>query len=80
LRKVFEDEKMKLVLNGKETYLGEGLTVSRLLIEQKVKMPEMVSVELNGQIMKRSQFESTTLDEDDKVEFLYFMGGGNVSN
>jgi sulfur carrier protein len=80
LRKVFEDEKMKLVLNGKETYLGEGLTVSRLLIEQKVKMPEMVSVELNGQIMKRSEFENTTLDEDDKVEFLYFMGGGYVSN
>ncbi|MHC4113861.1 MAG: sulfur carrier protein ThiS [Planctomycetota bacterium] len=71
---------MKLVLNGKETYLGEGLTVSRLLIEQKVKMPEMVSVELNGQIMKRSEFENTTLDEDDKVEFLYFMGGGYVSN
>jgi sulfur carrier protein len=80
LRKVLEDEKMKLVLNGKETYLGEGLTVSRLLIEQKVKMPEMVSVELNGQILKRSEFENTTLNEDDKVEFLYFMGGGYVSN
>ncbi len=67
---------MKLIVNGKEGNLTEGLTVSQLLIEQEVKMPEMVSVELNGQILKRSEFENTTLNEDDKVEFLYFMGGG----
>jgi sulfur carrier protein len=50
--------------------------VSQILTEQDVKMPEMVSVELNGKILKRSEFESTTLNEGDKVEFLYFMGGG----
>ncbi len=67
---------MKLIVNGKEGNLAEGLTISQLLIEQEVKMPEMVSVEVNGQILKRSQFENTTLNEGDKVEFLYFMGGG----
>ncbi len=71
---------MKLVVNGKEDNLAEGLTISQLLIEQKVKMPEMVSVEFNGQILKRSEFENTTLNEGDKVEFLYFMGGGNGAN
>ena len=71
---------MNLIVNGKESNLAEGLTISQLLIEQEVKMPEMVSVELNGQILKRSEFESTTLNEGDKVEFLYFMGGGNVIN
>ncbi|MBW2220252.1 MAG: sulfur carrier protein ThiS [Deltaproteobacteria bacterium] len=71
---------MKLVVNGTESNLAEGLTVNQLLIAQEVKMPEMVSVELNGQILKRPEFESTTLNEGDKVEFLYFMGGGNVSN
>ena len=71
---------MKLVVNGKETDSGESLTVSQLLIEQEVKMPEMVSVEVNGQILKRSEFDNTTLNKGDKVEFLYFMGGGNVIN
>ena len=71
---------MKLIVNGKEDNLTEGLTISRLLTEQEVKMPEMVSVELNGRILKRSEFESTTLNQGDKVEFLYFMGGGNVTN
>ena len=69
---------MKLIVNGKESNLAESLTISQLLITQEVKMPEMVSVELNGQILKRSEFESTTLNQGDKVEFLYFMGGGDV--
>ncbi|MHC4462906.1 MAG: sulfur carrier protein ThiS [Planctomycetota bacterium] len=67
---------MKLVVNGQETNLTDSLTVSQLLVEQKVKMPDMVSVELNGQILRRTKFENTILKEDDKVEFLYFMGGG----
>ncbi|MFH1615969.1 MAG: sulfur carrier protein ThiS [Planctomycetota bacterium] len=67
---------MKLIVNGKEIDLAEGLTMSQLLVEQNVKMPEMVSVELNGQILKRSQFENSKLKDGDKVEFLYFMGGG----
>ena len=71
---------MKLIVNGKKTNLSEGLTLSKLLVEQKVKMPEMVSVELNSKILKRSEFENTTLNEGDKVEFLYFMGGCNVIN
>lgn len=68
---------MKFVVNGKEIESNTKLTISKLLVEQNVKMPEMVSVELNGQILKRSEFESTTVKDDDKVEFLYFMGGGN---
>lgn len=71
---------MKLIVNGKDSDLTEGLTVSRLLVEHQVKMPEMVSVELNGQILKRSQFDDTVLNHGDAVEFLYFMGGGSVTN
>lgn len=67
---------MNLVVNGKETDITDVLTVSELLAKEDVKMPQMVSVELNGQILKRSEFETTKLKDDDKVEFLYYMGGG----
>ena len=67
---------MKLIVNGKESDFADSVTVSELLVEQKVKMPDMVSVELNGQILRRTKFEETILKADDKVEFLYFMGGG----
>ncbi|UCG59619.1 MAG: sulfur carrier protein ThiS [Phycisphaerales bacterium] len=70
---------MNLIVNGNETNVDGELTVNELLTEQNVKMPEMVSVELNGQILRRSEFESTKLNEGDAVEFLYFMGGGHAS-
>jgi len=78
--KNFQGDKMNLVINGKETNITGGLTVNQLLVQENVQMPDMVSVELNGQILKRTKFEDTLLKNDDKVEFLYFMGGGSVFN
>jgi sulfur carrier protein len=69
---------MNLVVNGKETNINDGLTVSQLLVEVNIKMPQMVSVELNGRILRKSEYDQTALKENDKVEFLYFMGGGNA--
>jgi sulfur carrier protein len=71
---------MKIEVNGKEVQTKDGLTVSELLVEQEVKMPEMVSVEVNGDIVKRSKFDELKIAESDKVEFLYFMGGGSEIN
>lgn len=67
---------MNLIVNGKDTDVADPLTVSDLLKKEDVKMPQMVSVELNGRILKRSEFDTITLNQDDKVEFLYYMGGG----
>ena len=68
---------MKLVVNGEDGAFNDGLTVGGLLTEKEVKMPEMVSVEINGEILKRTEFETKALEEGDNVEFLYFMGGGS---
>lgn len=68
---------MKLVINGKEEVLDDQqLTLSGLLAKKEVKMPDMVTVELNGDIIERDQFDKTQLKEADTVELLYFMGGG----
>lgn len=67
---------MKLVVNGNEADSKDGMTISELLVEQSVKMPEMVSVEVNGTIIPRLEFDATKLKENDTIEFLYFMGGG----
>ena len=44
---------MNLLVNGKNTDITDALTISELLAREDVKMPQMVSVELNGQILKR---------------------------
>ncbi len=67
---------MKIRINDLETEIAEGLTISALLAERKVKMPEMVSVQLNGAIVEREAFPTTRVGENDTVEFMYFMGGG----
>ena len=67
---------MKLVVNGTDVDVSDGINVSQLLVERKVKMPDMVSVELNETVLQRTEFETTQLHESDRVELLYFMGGG----
>lgn len=67
---------MKVIINGKQEQLAEGVSVAELLALRKIRV-EMVSVELNGAILHRSKFGTTQLSEGDKVEFLYYMGGGS---
>ena len=70
---------MKISINAVEAEVEDAVTVADLLVKQKVKMPDMVSVELNGNILERKTFQTTVLKEGDKIEFLYFMGGGRTA-
>jgi sulfur carrier protein len=38
--------------------------------------PDRVAVELNFQIVPRSQWEATVLKDSDKLEVVHFVGGG----
>ncbi len=67
---------MKIAVNGDAAEVRDGLNVLELLAERQVKMPDMVSVELNGEILARPDFATTIVRDGDQVEFLYFMGGG----
>ena len=67
---------MKLVVNGTDVQVSDGINVSQLLVERKVRLPDMVSVELNETVLQRAEFETTQLHEGDRVELLYLMGGG----
>jgi len=69
---------MKISINGRETTIAENpdRTVDSLLEELDVSQRLYVTVELNGDILDRSAYESTPVSEGDVIEFLYFMGGG----
>jgi len=69
---------MKLTINGESQEFGTELSITELLKQCNVKMPEMVSVELNGRIIPRDQFAEVVVKDGDEVEFLYFMGGGSL--
>ena len=72
-----EEGIMKVTINGKIKDIKEGVTVTELLKIEDVEMPDMVSVQLNDEFVDRANFGSTILKENDKIDFLYFMGGGS---
>ncbi|MGE4170160.1 MAG: sulfur carrier protein ThiS [Candidatus Margulisiibacteriota bacterium] len=68
---------MDLTINGeKKSFEPAEATVTELLKLNNVDMPDMVSVELNGEILDRENFDTALVKSGDAVEFLYFMGGG----
>ena len=68
---------MQLTINGeKKEMTPETMTVTELLAHQGVEMPDMVSVQVNGDFLEREAFDSRVVKEGDEVDFLYFMGGG----
>ena len=71
---------MDLTVNGKPATIDEkeALDVTTLLVELNVEQPDYVTVELNGEILDREAFPTTTVRSGDSVEFLYFMGGGGI--
>jgi sulfur carrier protein len=69
---------MDITINGKETALPENpeRTIESLLEELDVSQRLYVTVELNGEILDRPNYETTSVNAGDVIEFLYFMGGG----
>ena len=68
----------KIYVNGEAQEVSLPLNVSELIKQNNVQQPEMVSVQVNEEFADASDWESIQLKEGDKVDFLYFMGGGQT--
>ena len=66
---------MKLKLNGTDTELNDGLTVTGLLEILKIDTGR-VAVEVNLKIVKKCDYENHALNDGDAVEIVNFVGGG----
>jgi thiamine biosynthesis protein ThiS len=66
---------MLLHINGEQRDFSDGLTVAALVGQLGMK-PDRVAVELNLEIVPRSQWEATQLKTGDKLEVVHFVGGG----
>ena len=66
----------KIYVNGNAQEVTLPLNVSELIKQSDVQQPDMVSVQVNEEFAEREDWETIQLKEGDKVDFLYFMGGG----
>ena len=65
---------MQLKINGKSEEFSGGSVLDLLKIK-KIE-PQMVAVEVNDSMVEREQLATTQLKEGDRLEFLFYMGGG----
>jgi thiamine biosynthesis protein ThiS len=67
---------MKITVNKKDTVLeAPELTVRQLLSELRYIFP-MIYVRINGQVVKKDQWDTRVVREGDKVDAIHLMGGG----
>lgn len=66
---------MRLIVNGAGTDLAPGTTVAGL-VEARAADARRVAVARNGEVVPRSAWDRTQLEEGDAVEVLAATAGG----
>jgi len=66
---------MKITLNGEIKELETAVNLDQLL--ELFSLPsQRVAVELNREVVRRKDWERTTIKEADRIEIVHFVGGG----
>jgi len=64
-----------IVLNGEKTEIEADSNIEQLLRKLNIENKRL-AVEINQQIIPRSEFASQTFNDMDKVEIVQAIGGG----
>ncbi len=62
-----------IILNGESCEKTDTLLA---LLNEKNYRTDRIAVEINGVIIKKADYEKTTLNDGDKIEVVSFVGGG----
>ncbi|MDM8568344.1 sulfur carrier protein ThiS [Thiotrichales bacterium HSG1] len=65
----------EILLNGKSKQITNGFTVMALIKDLALENKRL-AVEINQEIVPKSQFEQCILAHGDKVEIIHAIGGG----
>lgn len=66
---------LELSINGQPRQFPGPLTVAQL-VDLLALAGKRVAIERNGEIVPRSQFNTTSLADGDKLEIVVAVGGG----
>ena len=68
-------ETMFITINGERKEFPQLATVAELLSHLKFDARK-IAVERNMQLVKRTEYEATPLNDGDEIEIVNFVGGG----
>ena len=67
---------MKIILNNREEEFDrEAMTINEMLILKKYSF-RMRIIKVNGELIPREKYDSTIIQDGDKIHMLYLMSGG----
>lgn len=66
---------MTIIVNENQIEMPEGSVISDLIKTLGLN-PGRLAVELNRRIVRRANWDSTSISEGDRVEVVHFVGGG----
>lgn len=62
-------------LNGETKTIPDSFGLDKLL--EHFSLPkQLVAIELNGNVVRRTDWPQTIVNESDKIEVVHFVGGG----
>jgi len=65
---------MKVFVNGEPREVNET-TLAGLVTELDLPVAR-IAIELNRDVVRRSDWDSTMLKDEDRIEIVHFVGGG----
>jgi sulfur carrier protein len=66
---------MRIILNGEFKEVPDGVNLEGLL--KMFSLPrERVAVEQNRNVVRRADWPSTPINDEDRIEVIHFVGGG----
>jgi thiamine biosynthesis protein ThiS len=66
---------MKVCVNGEEKDLSDATSLSELITALDLPVAR-IAIELNREVVRRSDWGSTMLKDEDRIEIVHFVGGG----
>ena len=66
---------MKVYVNGEQKELRTAISLAALITELDLPAAR-IAIELNREVVRRSDWSSTMLKDEDRIEIVHFVGGG----
>ncbi|MDE6885747.1 MAG: sulfur carrier protein ThiS [Helicobacteraceae bacterium] len=66
---------MNLIINGTTMEFESNKNIDEILRELKVES-KIFAITLNSELVKKEDYKNTIPKDNDRLEFLQFMGGG----
>ena len=68
---------MRVYVNGEARELSEPISLSELITQLDLPVTR-IAVELNLAVVRRSDWSTTMLQDEDRIEVVHFVGGGSI--